>query len=157
MEENPAGRIKKFFEKKFTTFEELEAAVVPLLMENKTIYENYYKKNNKKLWDKFEPVILINNRKLKLLLKTNLNLIQKQQEEWYSNLASIHYLWPILRSLKLHVAMMKKSRNSFPCRDKFDIWSCSSRRVTYPIYGMFRIVDKEIERTREICCHRNGS
>lgn len=33
---------------------------------------------------------MINNRKLKLLLKTNLNLIQKQQEEWYSNLASIH-------------------------------------------------------------------
>lgn len=82
--------LKNFFEKKFTTFEELEAAVVPLLMENKTIYENYYKKNNKKLWDKFEPVILINNRKLKLLLKTNLNLIQKQQEEWYSNLTSIH-------------------------------------------------------------------
>lgn len=82
--------LKNFFEKKFTTFEELEAAVVPLLMENKTIYENYYKKNNKKLWDKFEPVILINKRKLKLLLKTNLNLIQKQQEEWYSNLASIH-------------------------------------------------------------------
>lgn len=82
--------LKNFFEKKFTTFEELEAAAVPLLMENKTIYENYYKKNNKKLWDKFEPVILINNRKLKLLLKTNLNLIQKQQEEWYSNLASIH-------------------------------------------------------------------
>ena len=82
--------LKNFFEKKFTTFEELEVAVVPLLMENKTIYENYYKKNNKKLWDKFEPVILINNRKLKLLLKANLNLIQKQQEEWYSNLASIH-------------------------------------------------------------------
>lgn len=82
--------LKNFFEKKFTTFEELEAAVVPLLMENKTIYKNYYKKNNKKLWDKFEPVILINNRKLKLLLKTNLNLIQKQQEEWYSNLVSIH-------------------------------------------------------------------
>ena len=82
--------LKNFFEKKFTTFEELEAAVVPLLMENKTIYENYCKKNNKKLWDKFEPVILINNRKLKLLLKTNLNLIQKQQEEWYSNLVSIH-------------------------------------------------------------------
>ena len=36
--------LKNFFEKKFTTFEELEAAVVPLLMENKTIYENYYKK-----------------------------------------------------------------------------------------------------------------
>ena len=82
--------LKKIFEKKFATFEELEAAVVPLLMENETIYKNYYKKNNKKLWDKFEPVILINNRKLKLLLKTNLNLIQKQQEEWYSNLASIH-------------------------------------------------------------------
>ena len=82
--------LKNFFEKKFATFEELEAAVVPLLMENKTIYENYYKKNNKKLWDKFEYVILINNRKLKLILETNLNLIQKQQEECYSNLASIH-------------------------------------------------------------------
>ena len=82
--------LKNFFEKKFATFEELEAAVVPLLMENKTIYENYYKKNNKKLWDKFEYVILINNRKLKLILETNLNLIQKQQEECYSNLVSIH-------------------------------------------------------------------
>ena len=38
-------------------------------MENKTIYENYYKKNNKKLWDKFEPVILINNRKLKIIIE----------------------------------------------------------------------------------------
>lgn len=81
--------LEKFFEKKFATFEALEAAVVPLLMENKMIYENYYKNNNKKLWDKFELVILINNRKLKLLFEKNLNLIQRHQEDRYSNLTYI--------------------------------------------------------------------
>ena len=80
--------LRKFFEKKFATFEELKKAVVPLLMDNKMIYENYYQ-NNKALWDKFEPFILINNRKLKQIFAANLNLIQWSQDDCYSNLKCI--------------------------------------------------------------------
>ena len=33
--------LERFFRKKYATFEELKKEVVPLLMENKTIFENY--------------------------------------------------------------------------------------------------------------------
>ncbi len=81
--------LEKIFSKKYDTFEELEKEVAPLLMENKTIYENYYLKDNRELWNKFEAKILSNNRKLKMLFSSNLNLIQRHKEESYSNLAYI--------------------------------------------------------------------
>lgn len=62
----------RIFSKKYTTFDELKREVVPLLLENKTIYENYYLKDKKELWDKFEAKILANNRKLKRLFEQNL-------------------------------------------------------------------------------------
>ena len=81
--------LEKFFNKKYDTFEELERSVVPLLLDNKTIFENYYLKNNRELWDKFEFTILANNRKLKMLFSANLNLLQHHQNSDYSNLAYI--------------------------------------------------------------------
>ena len=42
-----------------------------IVKKNKTIYENYYLGHNKKLWDKFELKILVNNRKIKKLLKNS--------------------------------------------------------------------------------------
>ena len=45
--------IDNFFQKKFSSFDELKKEVAPLLLENKTIYENYYLENNKKLGDEF--------------------------------------------------------------------------------------------------------
>lgn len=78
-----------FFRKKYNTFEDLKKAVVPLLQENKTIFENYYLKDNRELWDKFETKILANNRKLKGLFSSNLDLIQRHREKSYSNLAYI--------------------------------------------------------------------
>lgn len=80
----------KFFAKKFETFEDLKNEVIPLLSENKKIYENYYITNNKDLWDKLEPRILINNKKLKTLFENNFELFQTHNEKQYSNLESIH-------------------------------------------------------------------
>lgn len=79
-------KLDKFFSKKFTSFESLKNEVFPLLLENKSIYENYYLNEKKELWDKFELKILINNKKLKKLLENNLNLIQSHPEKSYSNL-----------------------------------------------------------------------
>lgn len=82
--------VAQIFSKEFSSFEELKAAVVPLLEENKVIYESYYLRENKSLWDKFEVKVLLNNRKLKLLFLANLNLIQRSENKNYSNLEYIH-------------------------------------------------------------------
>lgn len=81
--------LERIFSKKYATFEELEKEVAPLLMENKTIYENYYLKDKRELWNKFEAKILSNNRKLKMLFSANLNLIQHHINESYSNLSYV--------------------------------------------------------------------
>lgn len=81
---------ERFFNKKFTTFDDLRRAVVPLLSENKEHFENYYLKGRRELWDKFEGVILANNRKLKMLFLKNLDLFQRHHEPSYSNLACVH-------------------------------------------------------------------
>lgn len=81
--------LEKLFSKKFNVFNDLKAALLPLLLENKMIYEKYYLCGNKKLWDKFEFKILINNKKIKTLLENNLNLIQTHKEPTFSNLAYV--------------------------------------------------------------------
>lgn len=83
-----SDELERFFSKKYATFEELKKEVVPILLENKSIYD-YYLKGNRQLWDIFEGKILANNRKLKLLLSANLNLIQRNPDKNYSNLAYI--------------------------------------------------------------------
>jgi len=85
-------QLLKIFSQKCNTFEKLEEVVKPILEENKTVYENYYLKNNSKLWKKFEEKILINNQKLKLLFNKNKNLFQKHHETELSNLATINQL-----------------------------------------------------------------
>lgn len=84
--------LSKIFAQKFDTFEKLEEVVKPILEENKTIYENYYLKENPKLWKKFEEKILINNQKLRFLFNKNKNLFQKHRDEDLSNLAVINQL-----------------------------------------------------------------
>lgn len=81
--------INRFFRIKFDTFDELQKAVVPLLLENRAIFENYYLHNQRALWDKSESKILVNNRKLKELFSANLSLFQSHREDCYSNL---HYI-----------------------------------------------------------------
>lgn len=74
----------------FRSFDELKKAIVPLLQENKTIYEQYYLSGNKELWEKFEHVILINNKKLFTLLSNNTELLQKCSDKDYSNLELVN-------------------------------------------------------------------
>ncbi len=81
--------VEKFFSKKYISFEGLKKDVVPLLIQNKLIFENYYEKSNRALWDKIESTILINNRKLKMIFKANLDLFQKNENKYYSNLAFV--------------------------------------------------------------------
>jgi hypothetical protein len=81
--------VERTFSKKFSSFEELKKAVVPLLEENKAIYENYYLHDNKSLWNKFEIKVLQNNRKLQFLFSANRSLIQSNQNKSYSNLEYI--------------------------------------------------------------------
>lgn len=78
--------LNRFFSKKYDTFEEMKKEVAPLLAENKTIYENYYLRDNRILWDKFEGALLVNNRKLKMIFSANLDLFQRHKEKSYSNL-----------------------------------------------------------------------
>lgn len=80
---------ERFFSKRFAIFDELRRAVVPLLSENKSYFENYYLKGRRELWDKFEGNILANNRKLKMLFLANLDLFQRNDESAYSNLAYV--------------------------------------------------------------------
>lgn len=75
---------------KYKNFDELKKAAVPLLQENKAIYENYYLNGNKALWDKFEHAILINNKKLSTILSNNKRLFQKSFNTDYSNLELVN-------------------------------------------------------------------
>lgn len=104
--------VESIFSKKFSNFEELAKEVTPLLEENKTIYENYYLHESKRLWDKFEIKVLQNNRKLKLLFSANLSLIQSNQNKAYSNLEYI-------RSFMAHVEEFEATRSDDEKTEKF--------------------------------------
>ena len=77
--------LKKYFSKRFSSFDDFKKEVVPLLLENRAYYENYYVSNHRELWDKFEYKILANNRKLRELMLANIDLIQWHKEPQYSN------------------------------------------------------------------------
>lgn len=100
------NELQKLFSVKCTTFSELEKKVKPLLIENKSIYENYYLKNNKDLWNKFEPKILSNNRQIKLLLQKNINLIQRNDRD--INMSNQYYI----QELITHIDEFEITRNS---------------------------------------------
>ena len=97
--------LEKLFSKKYSTFEELQKYIAPILSENKTIYENYYLRDQKALWDNFEGRILANNRKLKTILENNLSLIQRHPDEDYSNLA-------IIQQLFIHIEEFETTRGN---------------------------------------------
>lgn len=119
--------LERAFSEKFACFDDLKQAVVPLLLENKSIFENYCLDGEKVLWDKFEAKILINNKKLKLLFLANTRLIQYHKEKAYSNLEHI-------RKFVLHVDEFESTRG--------DVEKC--RKVLFPeeINSMFGIAPK---------------
>ena len=83
------NELEKFFSVELSSFDQLKEKVVPVLSENYSIYKSYYLSGNKSLWDKFEPQILSNNEKLKLLFENNRTLFQHHSYKEYSNLELI--------------------------------------------------------------------
>ncbi len=102
--------VDSFFSKKFTSFDDLRKRIKPLLMENISIYENYYLSNNKRLWDRFEPIILANNEKIKLFLKNNLSLFQSNKNEEYSNQVIIRQYIAHIDEFKITRSIDEKNR-----------------------------------------------
>ena len=97
--------VEKYFNKKYSSFEELEENIVPLLNENREIYENYFLGGNKSLWEKFEYRLLFNNEKIKNILEKNMGLIQKNRDPDYSNQA-------IVSKFISHIREFSATRNS---------------------------------------------
>ena len=117
---------------KYTLFEELQVNVIPLLTENKQIFDNYYLNDNKKLWDKFEYKVLENNSKIKNILENNLHLFQDYEDKYYSNLE-------LIKEFLIHIEEFEKTRED---SEKF-------REVLFPkkiysIFGIAPIKDKII-------------
>ena len=83
------NELEKFFSVELSSFDQLKEKVIPFLSENYSIYKSYYLSGNKSLWDKFEPQILSNNEKLKLLFENNRTLFQQHSYKEYSNLELI--------------------------------------------------------------------
>lgn len=83
------NELEKVFSKRCSSFEELKKKVLPLLLENRMIYENYYLGDKRVLWDKLETKILVNNRKLKVLLERNIGLFQSHSVKEYSNMECV--------------------------------------------------------------------
>ena len=107
--------LDKLLGKKYTTFNELQLQVAPILSENKSIYENYYLNDQKDLWDKFEGRILANNRKLKVLLENNLGLIQSHSNKSYSNFEIVQRLFAHIEEFEATRGDIEKNRQAlFP-------------------------------------------
>ncbi|NLZ45983.1 MAG: HNH endonuclease, partial [Clostridiales bacterium] len=83
-------KLNSIFSKEYATFNDLSDNVTPLLLENNTIYKNYYLGDKKELWDHFECKISANNRKLKKILENNIKLIQSHNNKDYSNLELVY-------------------------------------------------------------------
>ena len=96
---------ERFFSKEYDTFEDLKSEVVPLLLHNQAIFENYYLETKRELWDISEGKILSNNRILRSILKHNAKLIQNHSDESYSNLA-------IVQKFMLHIDEFEATRLS---------------------------------------------
>lgn len=97
-------QLKEFFSVRYESFKELRDAVSPLLVENKTIYNNYYAEGRKDFWDKFESRLLLNNEKLVQILQKNFHLIQSSRNQEYSNLQ-------LVKEFIVHAEEFKCTRN----------------------------------------------
>ena len=133
------AEIEKLFGKKYATFEELQRQIVPILSENKSIYENYYLGEQKDLWDTFEGKVLANNRKLKTLLENNLGLIQRHREKGYSNLALVEKLFAHIEEFEATRGSSEKIRQVLFPKEINSIFGVS------PMEGYFLPMTESLE------------
>ena len=82
---NRNREIRRKFDKGCATFEELQSSVVPLLVRNGEIFDDYRTETkiaeNHSLWLKFEPELISNNARIVALLQANRHLLDKQNRE----------------------------------------------------------------------------
>lgn len=114
-----------FFSEKLESFEQLCEKIVPLLTENKMIYEKYYLGNRRSLWDRFELIILVNNSKIKRLLENNMNLIQVNKGTDYESNQDY------VNRLLLHINEFEKTRD-----DEEKIRGALFPKEIYSIFGI---------------------
>lgn len=133
------AEIEKLFGKKYATFEELQRQIVPILSENKSIYENYYQGEQKELWDAFEGKVLANNRKLKTLLENNLGLIQRHREKGYSNLALVERLFAHMEEFEATRGSSEKIRQVLFPKE------INSMFGVFPVEGYFLPMTESLE------------
>lgn len=83
--------IRRKFDKRYATFEELQASVVPLLVRNDEIFDDYGPETqiaeNHSLWLKFEPELISNNARITAFLQANQHLLDYQNREVVSTFA----------------------------------------------------------------------
>lgn len=76
--------IRRKFDKRCATFGELQASVVPLLVRNGEIFDDYGPETqiaeNHSLWLKFEPELISNNARITALLQANQHLLHPQNQ-----------------------------------------------------------------------------
>ena len=76
--------IRRKFAQKYAIFEELQAAVVPLLLRNGEIFDDYgpaTQAENHDLWLKFEPELIANNKQMVVILQANRRLLHPENQE----------------------------------------------------------------------------
>ncbi len=83
-----SANVRRQFEIRFHTFEELEQEVRPILRRNSQIFGSYGPTdanasdvNRRRLWLDFEPELLANNAKLKALFEVNRGLLHQENQE----------------------------------------------------------------------------
>lgn len=117
--------LEKLFSKKYASFNDLQRQVVPILYENKSIYENYYINDQKELWNKFEGRILANNNKLKILLGYNLDLIQSHRNKYYSNLEIVQCLFAHIEEFEATRCDVEKNRQALFPKEIYSMFGIS--------------------------------
>ena len=86
--DNRNKEIAELFEKWYSSFEKLQEVVVPILERNGQIFDSYgpehevaHAPEHHELWLQFEHEVIANNRRLELLLRKNVNLLHKENQE----------------------------------------------------------------------------
>lgn len=103
--------LARLFSKKFSCFDELKAAVAPLLEENKSLFEACYLHDNISLWNKFEVKMMQNNHQLKMILTANLDLIQSSKHKSYSNTEYVRAFLTHVEEFELTRSDSEKARS----------------------------------------------
>lgn len=144
--------VEKFFTTKYPSFSQMKEIVVPLLKENQLIFENYYLGENKGLWDKFENIIIINNKKLSMIFETNLDLFQDNTNKEHSNKKVIEEFLIHAKEFEITRSDEEKNRQVlFPNKVLSIFGLASSENYIIPLTEALEDLIKKLQREGSYC------